>query len=104
MKTNYWLQRRDDGTLGLRAGDRSSATGWNADGSAFGTRSNAERGSALIPALMIVSMVAMLGLSMLSAGASGSRVTTGQADDYKLTSAVESVGTLAAENLWSGYL
>ena len=63
-----------------------------------------ERGSAMIAALLIVSMVAMLGLSMLSAGVSGSKLASGQTDEYRLTSAVESVGTLAAENLWSGYL
>lgn len=63
-----------------------------------------ESGVALIPALMVVSMLAMLGLSMLSAGLNGSRVVTGQSDDYRLTSAVESVGSLTADHLWSGYL
>ncbi|MBL8858944.1 MAG: hypothetical protein JNL28_10595 [Planctomycetes bacterium] len=63
-----------------------------------------ERGAALIPALMVVSMLAMLGLSMLSAGLSGSRVVTGQSDEFRLTSAVESVGALTADHLWSGYL
>lgn len=63
-----------------------------------------EDGSALIPALMVVSMLAMMGLSMLSAGIHGSRVVTGQSDDYRLTSAVESVGSLTADHIWSGYL
>lgn len=63
-----------------------------------------ERGSALIPALMIVSMCAMLGLSMLSAGLSGSKVAVGQADEHRLASAVESAGTLAANDLWAAYL
>lgn len=63
-----------------------------------------ERGSALIPALMVVSTLAMLGLSMLSAGLSGSRVVTGQSDEFRLTSAVESVGALTADHLWSAYL
>lgn len=62
------------------------------------------RGSALIPALITVSMLAMLGLSMLSAGLDGARSVNHQSDEYRLTSAVESVGILAAENLWSGYL
>ena len=61
------------------------------------------RGSALIPALITVSMLTMLGLSMLSAGLDGSRTVTHQSDDYRLTSAVENVGVLAAEALWSDY-
>jgi hypothetical protein len=65
---------------------------------------SARRGTALIAALMIISMLAMLGLSMLSTGLSGVRSVNGQGDDYRLQSAVESVGTLAAENLWSAYL
>ena len=63
-----------------------------------------ERGAALIPALMVVSMLAMLGLSSLSAGLSGSKVVTGQSDEFRLTSAVESVGSLTADHVWSGYL
>lgn len=63
-----------------------------------------ERGAALIPTMMVVSMLAMLGLSMLSAGLSGSRVVSGQTDEFKLASAVESVGALTADHLWSGYL
>jgi hypothetical protein len=66
--------------------------------------SGGERGTALIPALMVVSALAMLGLSMLSAGLSGSRVVTGQSDEFRLTSAVESVGSLTADQVWSGYL
>ncbi|MDZ4772957.1 MAG: hypothetical protein SGI72_07455 [Planctomycetota bacterium] len=65
---------------------------------------NGERGAALIPALMVVSMLAMLGLSSLSAGLSGSKVVTGQSDEFRLTSAVESVGSLTADHVWSGYL
>jgi hypothetical protein len=64
----------------------------------------AESGSALIPALMVVSLLAMLGLSMLSAGLSGSRAADGQSEEYRLTSAVESVATLSADTIWSGYL
>jgi hypothetical protein len=67
-------------------------------------RARSERGSAMIAALMIVSMLAMLGLSMLSTGLSGTKSLNGQSDDYRLQSAVESVGTLATEQLWSGYL
>jgi hypothetical protein len=61
-------------------------------------------GSALIPALMVVSLVAMLGLSMLHATLNGSRVVNYQGDEYRLTSAVESVGIIATDMLWSGYL
>lgn len=64
----------------------------------------ARRGSALVPAMMVVSMLAMLGLSLLSSGISGARAQTSAGDEYRLTSAAESVGTLAAEKLWSGYL
>jgi hypothetical protein len=69
-----------------------------------GTRARGERGSAMIAALMIVSMLTILGLSMLSTGLSGTRSLNGQSDDYRLQSAVESVGTLATEQLWSAYL
>jgi hypothetical protein len=71
-----------------------------------GTRESkrGDRGSAMIAALMIVSMLTILGLSMLSTGLSGTRSLNGQSDDYRLQSAVESVGTLATEELWSAYL
>lgn len=62
------------------------------------------RGSALIPALMTVAMLSMLALSMLSATLSGARVVGHQGDEHRLTSAVESVGILATERLWSAYL
>lgn len=63
-----------------------------------------KRGSALIPALMVASLLAMLGLSMLQATLNGSRVVNYQGDEYRLTSAVESVGIIATDLLWSGYL
>jgi len=63
-----------------------------------------KRGSALIPALMIASLMAMLGLSMLHATLNGSRVVNYQGDEYRLTSAVESVGIIATDMLWSGYI
>ena len=64
----------------------------------------ARRGSALIPALMVASLVAMLGLSMLQATLNGARVVNYQGDEYRLTSAVESVGIVATNTIWSGYL
>ncbi len=62
------------------------------------------RGLALIPALIVTSMVAMMGLAMLMANLSGARVINFQNDEYTLTSAVESVGILATERLWTDYL
>lgn len=64
----------------------------------------AKRGSALIPALMVAALLAILGLSMLQATLNGSRVVNFQGDEYRLTSAVESVGIVATDRLWSGYL
>jgi hypothetical protein len=62
------------------------------------------RGSALISALMISALMAMLGLSMLQATLNGSRVVNYQGDEYRLTSAVESVGIVATDGVWSQYL
>lgn len=62
------------------------------------------RGSALISALILLSMLTMLGLSMLSSGLSGSRAVTAQADEHRLSSSVESVAALAAQDVWAGYL
>lgn len=62
------------------------------------------RGSALISALILLSMLTMLGLSMLSSGLSGTRAVTAQADEHRLSSSVESVAALTAQNVWSGYL
>lgn len=62
------------------------------------------KGSAMISALVLLSVLAMLGLSMLSASVSSTRVVTSQSDDHKLTSAVESVAALAAQDVWAGYL
>ncbi len=65
---------------------------------------NRRRGSALISALILLSMLTMLGLSMLSSGVSGTRAVVSQADEHRLTSSVESVAALAAQNVWAGYL
>jgi len=61
-------------------------------------------GSAMVPALILMSMLTMLGLSMLSAGVSGSKVVTSQSDEHRLTSGVESVAALAAQDVWAGYV
>ncbi len=68
------------------------------------TKRTDKRGSALIPALMVAALLAMLGLSMLQATLDGSRVVNYQGDEYRLTSAVESVGIITTDRLWSGYL
>jgi hypothetical protein len=61
-------------------------------------------GFALVPALIVTSLVAMMGFSLLMAQLHGARVVSQQGEEYELTSAVESVATLAAEELWSAYL
>jgi len=66
--------------------------------------SEPQRGSALVPSLIVVSALATLGLAMLTTGLDGARNVNFEADDYRLTSAVESVASMAAEDLWSGYL
>ncbi len=63
-----------------------------------------ERGSALVPTLILVSAVATLGLAMLSTGMDGSRRVTFESDDFLLTSAVESVGSLVVAELWDDYV
>lgn len=63
-----------------------------------------KRGSAMISALILLSALTMFGLSMLSASVGGSKVVTTQSDDHRLTSAVESVGALAAQDVWAGYV
>ena len=72
--------------------------------SPWGRELEGRNGSALIPALLMLSALSVLVLSFLSSGVSGSRVATQQEDDYRLRSAAESAGNLAAEQLWSAYL
>ena len=62
------------------------------------------RGSALVPTLIVVAALATLGLAMLSSSLDGARTVNFEDDEYSLTSAVESVAALAAENLWTGFL
>jgi hypothetical protein len=68
-----------------------------------GTR-KAERGIALVPALLVVSGLAIFALALLTAVLSGKRTVNYQNDDYKLSAAVESVAVLAMNDLWSDYL
>jgi hypothetical protein len=48
--------------------------------------------------------MAVFALSLLLSVLGTKKSANGQADDYRLTSSVESVAMLAAERLWSGYL
>ena len=57
-----------------------------------------------MPALLVASLMAMMGLSMLQASLNGSRVVNYQGDEFRLTSAVESTATLATEEVWSNWL
>ncbi len=63
-----------------------------------------KRGIALVPALLIVSGIAVFAMALLTATLSGERSLRHQNDDYRLSSAVESVAVLGAEDLWSDYL
>lgn len=67
-------------------------------------RLGSRRGSAVVPALLVASLMAMMGLSMLQASLNGSRVVNYQGDEFRLTSAVESTATLATEEVWSNWL
>ncbi len=61
-------------------------------------------GVALIPTLLVVSGLAIFVMALLTAVMTGKRTVNHQHDDYELSSAVESVATLAAERLWSAYI
>jgi hypothetical protein len=61
-------------------------------------------GIALVPAILIVSGLAIFSVALLSAVLSGSRTVVHQGEEYQVSSAVESVAALAAEGLWSGYV
>lgn len=62
------------------------------------------RGSALVPTLIVVSALATLGLAMLSSSMEGARTVNFETDEYRLTSAVESLVALTAEELWTDYI
>ena len=62
------------------------------------------RGVAIIPTLLVVSGLGIFALALLTAGLSTKRSVNHQADDYRLSSAVESVATLTTETIWSGFL
>ncbi len=62
------------------------------------------RGIALVPVMLLVAGLAVFTMALLTATLTGNRTVVSQADDYRLTSAVESASMLAVEKLWSGYL
>jgi len=64
----------------------------------------ARRGSTLLATTILISALTVLLLSMLAAGVEGTRAVSNQDDDWRLTSAAESAGSLAAQHLWTGYL
>ncbi len=69
-----------------------------------GRRTHGRDGIALVPAILIVSGLAVFSVALLSAVLSGSRTVVHQNEEYQVSSAVESVAALAAENLWSEYV
>jgi len=69
-----------------------------------GAAPSGRRGIALVPTMLILSGLAVFTMAMMSTVLSGSRNVARQADDYQLSSSVESVATLAVEALWSDYL
>lgn len=68
------------------------------------TGAHARRGSALVPTLVVLTSLAIFGLAMVMSTMSGARTINHQADEYRLSSAVESVAILAMEQVWSSYL
>ena len=53
--------------------------------------------------LVTVAALSIFGLALLMTGLSGTRSLNHHNDDYRLSSAVESVAIMAADNLWAGY-
>jgi len=70
----------------------------------WGRKLGGSSGMALIPALLMLAALSVLVLSFLSSGVSGNKVAVQQSDDYRLRSAAESAGSLAAGELWAAYL
>ncbi|MEM7311061.1 MAG: hypothetical protein AAF682_30605 [Planctomycetota bacterium] len=58
----------------------------------------------MIPTLLVVSGMAIFALTILASVLGTKKTSNLQADDYRLSSAVESVAILGAERIWSGYL
>ncbi len=66
-------------------------------------QADGRKGSVLVVTLVTVATLAIFGLALLTAGLSGTKSVNHYNDDYRLSSAVESVAILAADNLWSSY-
>lgn len=67
-------------------------------------RNAARAGISLVPVILIVSGLAIFSMALLTAVLSSSRTVVHQSEDYQVSSAVESVAALGAENLWSRYV
>jgi hypothetical protein len=61
-------------------------------------------GIALVPAMLVVSGMAIFAMALMTAVLSGKRTVLHQDDDYRLSSAVESVAIMSIDRIWSGYL
>jgi len=62
------------------------------------------RGVSIVPVMLIVSALAIFTMALTAATLSGNKSMKVQAEDYHLSSAVESAAILAMEDLWSRYL
>lgn len=67
-------------------------------------RPHAERGIALVPAILIVAGLAVFIMLLMTAVVSGKKTVVHQSEDYQVASSVESVAVLTAEGLWSRYV
>ena len=70
----------------------------------IGKRSNCNRGIALIPALAVVSGLAIFTMALLTAVTSGKKTMIHQGEEFRISSAVESVASLSMERMWTNYV
>jgi len=61
-------------------------------------------GFAMVPTLLLVSGLAVFIMALVTATLAGNRAITYQADDYKMSSAVETAAILSMESVWSDFL
>jgi len=67
-------------------------------------KSAGESGIALVPAMVVVSGLAIFTMALLTAVSSGKKTVLHQSDDFRISSAVESVAALSMERMWSNYV
>ena len=65
-------------------------------------RTNDRAGIALVPAILVVSGLAIFSVALLTAALSGSRTVVHQGEDYQVSSAVESVAASNVAGLLTG--